>query len=387
MAENMRDGKFAHGSTAAPAEHRVMPLFSLAGRTAIVSGAGAGIGLAVAQALAEAGANVAIWYNSNREALARAAEIEKTYGVRCAAYQVDVTSCEAVEAAVDRIVAGLGGGRLDVFVANSGVAWEQGPMLDGALDHYRRVTSTNFDGTFYCARAAGKHFRRQKREGTTLQGEKLEDFNQGSFIATASMSGHIANIPQLQAAYNASKAAVTHLCKCSATLGAKWPGGKRRTDRGDRQIAGRRVGGLREGKFREPRVYQHGDLQVQLARGEERVGGQDPYGVSRGPFFPAHILTPLDVTDYWTKTAAKERRRSSRACICTLLRTRRRIPRAQTLLLMEVILHHKPHEFAPALTKCWSGPERQRTGRSHQRDRKWIVLCSTMLRLTPRVIC
>ncbi len=217
MAENMRDGKFVHNNTVPPQEHRVLPLFSLAGRTAIVSGAGAGIGLAVAQGFAEAGANVAIWYNSNKEALSRAAEIEKTYGVKCRAYQVNITSYEAVERAVDAVVAEFGG-RLDVFVANSGVAWEQGPMLDGGLDHYRKVTSTNVDGTFYSARAAGKHFRRQKREGTTLDGKKLEGFNQGSFIATASMSGHIANIPQLQAAYNASKAAVIHLC----TLPSPW---------------------------------------------------------------------------------------------------------------------------------------------------------------------
>ncbi|OIW30287.1 sorbitol utilization protein SOU2 [Coniochaeta ligniaria NRRL 30616] len=220
MAENMRDGKFAHNTTAPPQEHRVLPLFSLTGRTAIVTGAGAGIGLAVAQALAEAGANVAIWYNSNAQAVTRAAEISATYGVQCRAYQVNVTSPEAVEAAVDAAVADLGG-RLDVFVANSGVAWEQGPMLDGGLDHYRKVTGTNVDGTFYSARAAGRHFRRQKREGTTVDGRKLEGFNLGSFIATASMSGHIANVPQLQAAYNASKAAVIHLCK---SLGVEWAG-------------------------------------------------------------------------------------------------------------------------------------------------------------------
>jgi sorbose reductase len=65
MAENMKDGKFSHDNTVAPETNRVMPLFSLKGKTAIVSGAGAGIGLAVAEALAEAGANVAIWYNSN----------------------------------------------------------------------------------------------------------------------------------------------------------------------------------------------------------------------------------------------------------------------------------------------------------------------------------
>jgi len=65
MAENMKDGKFVHNNMAAPVSDRVMPLFSLKGKTAIVTGAGGGIGLAVAQCFAEAGANVAIWYNSN----------------------------------------------------------------------------------------------------------------------------------------------------------------------------------------------------------------------------------------------------------------------------------------------------------------------------------
>lgn len=75
-----------------PESDRVMPLFSLKGRTAIVSGAGAGIGLGIAQALAEAGANVAIWYNSNRQALERAEEIEKEYGVKCECRRLAVTA-------------------------------------------------------------------------------------------------------------------------------------------------------------------------------------------------------------------------------------------------------------------------------------------------------
>ena len=62
---DMKDGKFEHNITTPPESDRVMPLFSLKGRTAIVTGGGAGIGLAVAQCLAEAGANVAIWYNTN----------------------------------------------------------------------------------------------------------------------------------------------------------------------------------------------------------------------------------------------------------------------------------------------------------------------------------
>ena len=76
-------GNFVHDNTIAPKENKVLSLFSLKDKTAIVSGAGAGIGLAVAQGFAEAGANVAIWYNSNRTAVDRAAEIEKEYGVKC----------------------------------------------------------------------------------------------------------------------------------------------------------------------------------------------------------------------------------------------------------------------------------------------------------------
>jgi sorbose reductase len=82
---DMKDGKFVHDSTVAPKSDRVLPLFSLKGKTAIVSGASAGnIGLGIAQALAEAGANVAIWYNRRKEeAENSAAEIEKEYGVKC----------------------------------------------------------------------------------------------------------------------------------------------------------------------------------------------------------------------------------------------------------------------------------------------------------------
>jgi len=64
----MKGGEFRHYNTKPPKSNgnHVLPLFSLKGKTAIVSGAGAGIGLAVAQAFAEAGANVAIWYLNPR---------------------------------------------------------------------------------------------------------------------------------------------------------------------------------------------------------------------------------------------------------------------------------------------------------------------------------
>lgn len=99
-------------------------------------------------------------------------------------------------------------GRLDIFIANAGIPWTQGSFLDGGIEHYKNVMSTDMDSVYYCAYAAGLHWRRQKIEGTDLNGQKLTNFKLGSFIATASMSGHIVNIPQLQAAYNGAKAAV-----------------------------------------------------------------------------------------------------------------------------------------------------------------------------------
>lgn len=67
---------------------------------------------------------------------------------------------------------------------------------------YHKVVSTDLDSVYYSAWAAGKWFRKQ---------------GYGSFIATASMSGHITNIPQLQTPYNAAKAAVIHFCKFPPT--------------------------------------------------------------------------------------------------------------------------------------------------------------------------
>lgn len=87
-------------------------------------------------------------------------------------------------------------------------------MIDGETSHYHKVVSTDLDSVFYCAKAAGSIWRQQY-----LSDAKLENYSQGSFIATASMSGHIANIPQLQSAYNAAKAGVIHLTR---SLAVEW---------------------------------------------------------------------------------------------------------------------------------------------------------------------
>jgi sorbose reductase len=92
-------------------------------------------------------------------------------------------------------------------------------MIDGELSHYHKVVATDLDSVFYSAKVAGEIFRRQYENGTTITGEALTNYRYGSFIATSSMSGHIANIPQLQSAYNAAKAGVRHLCQ---SLAVEW---------------------------------------------------------------------------------------------------------------------------------------------------------------------
>jgi hypothetical protein len=83
LPDSYVNGIFVENNTTPPTETKVFPLFSLKGKTAIVTGAGAGIGYAAAEAFAEAGANVAIWYNNNTEAVAKALKLSEEFGVSC----------------------------------------------------------------------------------------------------------------------------------------------------------------------------------------------------------------------------------------------------------------------------------------------------------------
>lgn len=83
-------------------------------------------------------------------------------------------------------------GRLDIMIANAGIPSKAGG-LDSSIEDWNRVRAVNFDGAYFCARAAGLVFKTQ---------------GHGNCIFTASMSGHAANVPQEQSPYNACKAGV-----------------------------------------------------------------------------------------------------------------------------------------------------------------------------------
>lgn len=177
-------------------------LFSLKGKVASVTGSSGGIGYCVAEAYAQSGADVAIWYNS-KPAEDKAEYLSKTYGVKAKAYKCNVADAEDVVRVVAEIEKEFGG--IDIFVANAGVPWTEGPCIDAeGWDGWKKIIDLDLNGVFYCAKPVGQIFKKQ---------------GYGSFIITASMSGHIVNVPQLQAPYNAAKAGLIHLAK---SLAVEW---------------------------------------------------------------------------------------------------------------------------------------------------------------------
>jgi sorbose reductase len=181
----------------------VLDLFDLRGKRALVTGASSGIGKKVAQAYLQAGADVAIAAR-NFEALQNIADELAAHGrpgaegnvvpIRC-----DVTRPDQVGAMLDRAVGELGG--IDIAVCNAGVIAMHG-MLDMSPDEFQRIQNTNVTGVFLTAQAAARAMVAQGRGGV--------------IITTASMSGHIINIPQQVGHYCTSKAAVIHLTKAMA---------------------------------------------------------------------------------------------------------------------------------------------------------------------------
>lgn len=170
-------------------------LLDLAGKVAVVTGGSRGIGLAVVTALEEFGARVVIadlLDDAGTEAAASFPSGRVEYA------HLDVTDATSVEETF-AAVAGRHGS-VDILVTSAGIANHQ-PSLELAREAWDKVLAVNATGTFWCAREAARH----------MSGRG------GSIVAIGSMSGELANAPQRQAAYNASKGAV-HLAVKSLAI-------------------------------------------------------------------------------------------------------------------------------------------------------------------------
>lgn len=167
----------------------------LDGRVAVITGGSQGIGLAAARALGEFGATIVLAANIPERGTAAAAELAQA-GYQARYVVLDVRDAEAVRATMADVVEREG--RLDILVNSAGVALH-GSSIDLPDAEWQRVIDVNLTGAFLAAREAARQM--------LLGGG-------GAIVNVGSISGMIANTPQNQTAYNASKGGV-HLLTLS----------------------------------------------------------------------------------------------------------------------------------------------------------------------------
>ena len=118
----------------------VMEQFSMKGKVVAVNGASDGIGFAIAEAMAEAGGDVALWYNSNDAAISKGSQLAQKHGISARAYQVQVSDAGRVQEAIGDVVRDFG--KLDVFVANAGMGISKS-ITETTLEEYRKLMEVN----------------------------------------------------------------------------------------------------------------------------------------------------------------------------------------------------------------------------------------------------
>ena len=170
-------------------------MFSLSGKTALVTGATGGIGGAIARAFHAAGATIAISGRQADKLEALAAELKE----RVVVTPCDLAAKEQVAKLIDEAVKALGG-RLDILVNNAGLTRDNLFMVMKD-DQWDEVIAVNLTSTFMLMRAATRHMLRSKT-------------GYGRIINISSVSGVLGNPGQGN--YAASKAGMIGMTKSLA---------------------------------------------------------------------------------------------------------------------------------------------------------------------------
>ena len=123
----------------------------LAGKVALITGAGRGFGRAIALAFAREGARVAANYLGSRAGAEEVAAEAERLGTEAVALRGDVAREDDVKALVAATLERFG--RLDVLVNNAGIM-VRGPMLAVPAEECRRMFDVNVTGTMLCTRHA-----------------------------------------------------------------------------------------------------------------------------------------------------------------------------------------------------------------------------------------
>jgi len=196
----------------------------LDGRTALVTGGSRGIGRGIALAFAAEGADVAVNFRRDEDAARATVAAIEARGRRAMAVQADVADWDAVQRMVAAVEASFG--RIDIAVANSGVASRPQAVWDVDVEHWHRVLAVDLNGPFYTCKATVK---------------QMVERGSGSILLVSSIGADIC--APYGSPYYVAKSGVNALTRCLARECA--PAGVRvnciapgliKTDMGDRMV-------------------------------------------------------------------------------------------------------------------------------------------------------
>ena len=175
-------------------------IFSLAGKTAVITGGGGDIGAAIGRAMLASGANLVLTSRS-QERLAAVRDSFGAGGSRVLVAPADVTDPAQVAAVMGAAVERFGS--LDILVTAAGVQLRK-PALEFTMEEWEQVMRVNLTGTLLCCQAAGR---------------LMLPRGSGKIITVSSLTAEI-GIPNI-AAYGASRGAIRQLTKSLAVEWAK----------------------------------------------------------------------------------------------------------------------------------------------------------------------
>lgn len=181
----------------------VQDLFSLKGKTALVTGGSRGLGLQMALALGEQGATVVVSARKQAD-LDEAVAILAAGGIDAHAIAADLADPAAADALAIAAIEKLG--HIDVLVNNAGASWAA-PAEDLPLDAWDKVMNLNVRGVFLLTQAVGRRSMIPRRAGR--------------IVNIASIAGLAGNPPGTMKtlAYNTSKGAIVNFTR---TLAGEW---------------------------------------------------------------------------------------------------------------------------------------------------------------------